>query len=78
MSENREDLKVEEAAAQKLEEAGAGIKPNGAALFPFAVFVAVYLGAGIFLQLQGVEMPFYQFPAPLASIIGIIVAFIEG
>lgn len=76
MSENREDLKVEEAAAQKLEEAGAGIKPNGAALFPFAVFVAIYLGAGIFLQLQGVEMPFYQFPAPLASIIGIIVAFI--
>ena len=41
MSENREDLKVEEAAAQKLEEAGAGIKPNGAALFPFAVFVAI-------------------------------------
>lgn len=46
------------------------------ALIPFIVFVAVYLGSGIFLELQGVEMAFYQFPAPLAAAIGVITAFI--
>ncbi len=49
---------------------------NGFALIPFIVFIGVYLGSGIILDLQGVEMAFYQFPAPLAAIIGIITAFI--
>lgn len=51
-------------------------KGNGWALLPFAVFVFVYLISGIVLQAQGVEMAFYQFPAPIAVIIGIITAFI--
>lgn len=51
-------------------------KGNGWALFPFAVFVFVYLISGIVLQNQGMEMAFYQFPAPIAVIIGIITAFI--
>ena len=73
MDGNQDEVRKE--AAVQTEQKDAEIKPNGTALFPFIVFVGVYLGAGIILQMQGVEMPFYQFPAPLASIIGIIVAF---
>lgn len=49
---------------------------SGKALIPFVVFIAVYLGSGIVLQLKGVEMTFYQVPAPVAVLCGIIVAFI--
>ena len=51
-------------------------KGNGLALIPFVVFVLVYLSSGIILSIKGEEMAFYQFPAPIAAIIGIIVAFI--
>ena len=56
------------------------IKSSGKALIPFLVFVVVYLAVGIILQVRGTEMAFYQFPAPVAVIIGIIVAFflLEG
>lgn len=50
-------------------------KANGAALIPFLLFIAVYLGTGIVLQARGVEMAFYQLPAPIAILIGIAVAF---
>lgn len=50
-------------------------KKSGIALLPFLIFVGVYLGSGIVLQQMGVEMAFYQFPSPLASVIGIISAF---
>lgn len=52
------------------------VKGNGKALIPFLVFVAVYLLTGIILQAQGTEMAFYELPAPVAVIIGIILAFI--
>ncbi len=51
-------------------------KANGLALIPFAVFVGVYLAVGIVLQMQGVDMAFYQLPAPIAALLGVIVAFI--
>ncbi|EDT86281.1 Na+/H+ antiporter NhaC family protein [Clostridium botulinum] len=51
-------------------------KGNGKALIPFAIFVLVYLCSGIILSIMGVEMAFYQFPAPIAVVIGIIFAFI--
>ena len=51
-------------------------KGNGLALLPFLIFIFVYLFSGIILQANGVEMAFYQFPAPIAAIIGIIFAFI--
>ena len=55
------------------------IKPleqgNGLALIPFLVFILIYLGAGIYMQAKGVEMAFYQFPAPVAIAIGVVVAF---
>lgn len=44
-------------------------------LLPFVVFIAVYLGSGLILQAKGVEMAFYQFPAPVAVVCGIICAF---
>lgn len=51
-------------------------KANGWALLPFVVFIAIYLGSGLILQAQGVDMAFYQFPAPVAIVIGVIVAFV--
>ncbi|CDI50738.1 Na+/H+ antiporter NhaC family protein [Clostridium tetani] len=51
------------------------VKASGKALVPFFVFVAIYLGSGIILQAQGVEMAFYQLPAPVAIFCGIISAF---
>lgn len=38
--------------------------PSLAALFPFLVFVLVYMVTGIVLNHLGVEMAFYQVPAP--------------
>lgn len=51
-------------------------KSSGKALLPLGVFVGVYLAVGIVLQMQGVEMAFYQLPAPIAALIGVIVAFL--
>ena len=51
-------------------------KARGSALIPFLVFIVVYLGAGIILEVMGMDMAFYQFPSPVAALIGIIVAFI--
>lgn len=45
-------------------------------LIPLLIFVILYLGTGIFLQLQKVPMAFYQLPSPIAIFIGIIFAFL--
>ena len=45
-------------------------------LIPFIVFVVVYLGTGIILHIQGVDLAFYQLPGPIAATVGIIVGFI--
>ncbi|SDJ16527.1 Na+/H+ antiporter NhaC [Halanaerobium congolense] len=50
-------------------------KGNPVALIPLFVFLVLYLGMGIYFSMQGVEMAFYQFPAPIAALVGIIVAF---
>ena len=50
-------------------------KGNGLALVPFLVFVVIYLGAGLILQRQGVEMAFYQFPSVTAMFIALLAAF---
>lgn len=52
-----------------------GEKSSFLGLLPFVVFIFVYLGSGVILQMQNVEKAFYQFPAPIAIIFGIIVAF---
>lgn len=50
-------------------------KANGLALIPFLIFIGIYLITGMVLNARGMEMAFYQLPAPIASFIGIIVAF---
>ena len=51
---------------------------NGWALLPFLIFIVIYLGAGLILQAQGVEMAFYQFPSVTAMFIAVIAAFCMG
>lgn len=70
-----EQVRTEEEKGKKVVEENT-VKPSGKALIPFLVFVAVYLGSGMILHLSGVPMAFYQFPAPLAAIIGVMAAFI--
>lgn len=43
------------------------------ALIPLISFVVIYLMAGLILNIRGVEMAFYQFPAPIAAFLGIII-----
>lgn len=45
-------------------------------LIPFLVFVGIYLGSGILLEMQGVDMAFYQLPAPIAIFPAIVCAFL--
>lgn len=52
------------------------IKASFKGLIPFIVFILIYLGTGIFLNMQGVDLAFYQLPGPVAAFAGIIVAFI--
>ncbi len=54
------------------------IKAKGSfkGLIPFLVFIGFYLGSGIILDSMGVELAFYQLPAPVAIFPGIIVAFL--
>ncbi len=47
-------------------------------LFPFAIFLGLFLGTGIVLTLQGVDFAFYQLPASIAMIPAIIVAMWIG
>lgn len=75
----REELEkeVEMDVKDEKEQVSNQAKPNALALIPFIVFVAVYLGSGIILDMSGMEMAFYQFPAPLAAAIGAITAFLS-
>ena len=50
-------------------------KGRGIALIPFLIFIAIYLGAGLYNQAKGVEMAFYQFPSVVAILIAVIIAF---
>ena len=45
-------------------------------LLPLLTFVALFLGAGLYLQSQGVDYAFYQLPAPVAILPAIMLAFI--
>ena len=57
---------------------GLNKKPSGWALLPFLIFIVIYLGAGLFLQRQGEEMAFYQFPSVTAMFIAVVAAFCMG
>ncbi len=47
-------------------------------LLPFGVFLALFLGTGIALTLQGVDFAFYQLPASIAIIPAILFAVYMG
>ena len=51
-------------------------RPSGLALLPFAVFIVIYMGAGIYYQVKGMEMAFYQFPSVTAMFLAVLAAFI--
>ncbi|MCC5854192.1 MAG: Na+/H+ antiporter NhaC family protein [Idiomarina sp.] len=51
-------------------------KPSALALLPLAVFLTLFLGAGIYFHLGGVEMAFYQLASPVAIFPAIIVAIL--
>ncbi len=52
------------------------IVPSAVALIPLIVFLALFIGVGTYLSLQGVEFAFYQLPAPIAVLPAIILAFL--
>ncbi|CAH9051139.1 Malate-2H(+)/Na(+)-lactate antiporter [Pseudoalteromonas holothuriae] len=45
-------------------------------LLPLLTFVVLFLGAGLYLQSQGVDYAFYQLPAPVAILPAIVIAFL--
>ena len=49
---------------------------NGLAFLPLIAFMVIYVGAGIYFQLKGVDYAFYQFPSIGAMVIAIFLAFI--
>ncbi|MGI6262261.1 MAG: Na+/H+ antiporter NhaC family protein [Succiniclasticum sp.] len=53
-------------------------KGSALALLPFVIFIAIYLGAGVYFQMQGVKMAFYQFPSVTAMFLAVLSAFCMG
>lgn len=49
---------------------------SGIALLPLMLFLAIFLGTGTYLTLQGVEFAFYQLPAPVAVLPALLLALI--
>ncbi|AXY01781.1 Na+/H+ antiporter NhaC family protein [Vibrio alfacsensis] len=52
------------------------IAPSAIALLPLAVFLALFIGVGTYLSLQGVDFAFYQLPAPIAALPAVILALV--
>lgn len=52
------------------------VKGTFRGLIPFIVFIVMYLGTGIYLNMQGVKLAFYQLPGPVAAAAGVCAAFI--
>lgn len=52
----------------------AKVQARGLALLPLIVFLAIFLGSGIYHSLIGTEFAFYQIKAPVAAIPAVIVA----
>ncbi|EKO3539854.1 Na+/H+ antiporter NhaC family protein [Vibrio fluvialis] len=52
------------------------VAPSAVALIPLIIFLALFIGVGTYLSLQGVEFAFYQLPAPIAILPAIIIAFL--
>ncbi|MDO2946865.1 Na+/H+ antiporter NhaC family protein [Aeromonas simiae] len=53
-------------------------QPSAKALLPLLLFLALFIGTGTWLTLQGVEFAFYQLPAPVAALPAVILALLLG
>ncbi|MGL5071073.1 MAG: Na+/H+ antiporter NhaC family protein [Aeromonas salmonicida] len=53
-------------------------QPSARALLPLLVFLALFIGTGTWLTLQGVEFAFYQLPAPVAALPAVMLALTLG
>lgn len=53
-------------------------QPSAKALLPLLVFLALFIGTGTWLILQGVEFAFYQLPAPVAALPAVMLALMLG
>ncbi|WP_404970414.1 Na+/H+ antiporter NhaC family protein [Vibrio campbellii] len=52
------------------------IAPSAVALLPLVLFLALFIGVGTYLSLQGVDFAFYQLPAPIAVLPAVLLALI--
>ncbi|MGR5144692.1 Na+/H+ antiporter NhaC family protein [Photobacterium sp. DNB23_23_1] len=50
--------------------------PSALALLPLGIFLALFIGVGTYLTLQGVDFAFYQLPAPVAALPAVMVAIL--
>lgn len=46
------------------------------AFLPLLTFISLFLGSGIYYQLQGAEFAFYKLPSPVAALPAILLAFL--
>ncbi len=51
-------------------------KGRAIALIPMLIFLILFLGTGLYLNSKGVDFAFYQLPAPVAAMVGLIFAFL--
>ncbi|AWG42993.1 sodium:proton antiporter [Candidatus Borreliella tachyglossi] len=52
------------------------IKPSFLGLVPFLVFIVVYIGTGVALEIQGVELAFYQMSPIVSMLLAVVIAFL--
>ncbi|MDN2481270.1 Na+/H+ antiporter NhaC family protein [Vibrio agarivorans] len=52
------------------------IRPSAIALLPLFAFLALFIGVGAYLTLQGVDFAFYQLPAPIAVLPAVVLALL--
>ncbi|MGR5168979.1 Na+/H+ antiporter NhaC family protein [Vibrio astriarenae] len=52
------------------------IRPSAIALLPLFAFLALFIGVGAYLTLQGVDFAFYQLPAPVAVLPAVVLALL--
>ncbi|MFC0174274.1 Na+/H+ antiporter NhaC family protein [Vibrio comitans] len=52
------------------------VSPSFKALLPLFLFLALFIGTGVYMTLQEVEMAFYQLPAPVAALPAVVLGIV--
>ena len=52
------------------------ISPSALALLPLGIFLALFIGVGTYLTMQGVDFAFYQLSSPVAALPAVVVAIL--